>query len=98
MSTMPVSRQIRYFKESRENWKERALEKQEQLRFFSQKIDDLTRSRDKTMDLTSDLIKQALETVRCRDLSEWINEIFGQSMLSKRKAVFDRSFDDMKVA
>jgi hypothetical protein len=50
-----------------------------------------------TMDLTSDLIKQALETVRCRDLSEWINEIFGQSMLSKRKAVFDRSFDDMKV-
>jgi hypothetical protein len=50
-----------------------------------------------TMDLTSDLIKQALETVRCRDLSEWINEIFGQSMLSKRKAVFDRSFDDIKV-
>lgn len=46
-STMPVSRQIRYFKESRENWKERALEKSEQLRFSDQKIDDLERSRDK---------------------------------------------------
>ncbi|MFB2834483.1 hypothetical protein [Floridanema evergladense] len=45
-STMPVSRQIRYFKESRENWKERALEKQEQLRFSAQKIDDLERSRE----------------------------------------------------
>lgn len=50
------------------------------------------------MNLTSELIKQALETVRCRDLSEWINEVFGQSMLSKRKAVFDHSFDDTKVA
>lgn len=51
-----------------------------------------------TMNLTSNVIKKALETVRCCDLSEWINEIFGQSMLSKRKAVFERSFDDMKVA
>ena len=50
-----------------------------------------------TMNLTSNVIKQALETVHCRDLSEWINEVFGQSMLSKRKSVFARSFDDMKV-
>ena len=50
-----------------------------------------------TMNLSSNVIKKGLETVRCRDLSEWINEVFGQSMLSKRKAVFDRSFDDMKV-
>ena len=50
-----------------------------------------------TMNLTSNVIKQALETVHCRDLSEWINEVFGQSMLSKRKSVFPRSFDDMKV-
>ena len=40
-SAMPLSRQVRYFKESRENWKERALEKQEQLRFSSQKNSDL---------------------------------------------------------
>ena len=46
-SAMPLSRQVRYFKESRENWKERALEKQEQLRFSSQKNSDLEKSRDK---------------------------------------------------
>ena len=44
---MPISRQIRYFKESRKNWKERALDKQEELRFLSQKNSDLARSRDK---------------------------------------------------
>ena len=46
-SAMPLSRQVRYFKESRENWKERALDKQEQLRFSSQKNSDLEKSRDK---------------------------------------------------
>jgi chromosome segregation ATPase len=46
-SAMPLSRQVRYFKESRENWKERALDKQEQLRFFAQKNSDLEQSRDK---------------------------------------------------
>ncbi len=51
-----------------------------------------------TMNLTSNVIQKALSTVRCRDLSEWINKVFGTSMLSKRKAVFNRSFDDMKVA
>ena len=44
---MPLSRQVRYFKESRENWKERALDKQEQLRFFSQKNFALEKSREK---------------------------------------------------
>lgn len=39
-SVMPISRQIRYFKESRKNWKERALDKQEELRFLSQKNSD----------------------------------------------------------
>jgi len=39
-SVMPISRQIRYFKESRSNWKERALDKQEELRFLSQKKSD----------------------------------------------------------
>ena len=31
-------------------------------------------------------------------LPEWIDEIFGQSMLSKRKAVITGSLDDMKTA
>ena len=51
-----------------------------------------------TMELTTNIVQEALSTVRCRDLSEWIDEIFGQSMLSKRKAVFAGSTDDMKTA
>ncbi len=51
-----------------------------------------------TINLTSVLIKEALSTVSCRDLSEWINETFGLSMLSQRKTVFNRPFDDIKVA
>lgn len=51
-----------------------------------------------TMKLTTNIVQQALSTVRCRDLSEWIDEIFGQSMLSKRRAVITGSLDDMKTA
>ena len=41
-----------------------------------------------TTNLTVDLIKQALETVRSKDVKMWQEEVFGQSSLSKRKAVF----------
>ena len=51
-----------------------------------------------TMDLTRDVVKQALETVSGIDLEEWLHDIFGQSTLSKRKAVFSAGFDDMKTA
>lgn len=51
-----------------------------------------------TMNLTKTLVKQALETIRGLDLSEWVNEIFGQSMLSKRQAVFSPANGDMKTA
>lgn len=44
---MPVSRQARYFRASRENWKIKAQDKQELLRANQQKIRDLSRSRDK---------------------------------------------------
>lgn len=44
---MPVSRQARYFRSSRENWKIKAQDKQEKLRANEQKIRDLSRSRDK---------------------------------------------------
>lgn len=50
-----------------------------------------------TMKLTRDVIKQALETVREIDLSQWVNEIFGQSMLSKRQTLFSASNSDMKT-
>ena len=50
-----------------------------------------------TMNLTRDVIKKALETVRVIDLSQWVNDVFGQSMLSKRKTLFAASNSDMKT-
>lgn len=42
-----------------------------------------------TMNLTTDIIKDALETIRFMDVELWLNEVFGQSILSKRKTLFD---------
>ncbi len=50
-----------------------------------------------TMKLTTDVIKKALETVRGIDLSQWINDVFGQSMFSKRKTLFAASNSNMKT-
>ncbi len=44
-----------------------------------------------TMTLTADVVKQALETVRGSDLEQWLHQVFGQSMLSKRKTLFAAS-------
>jgi len=41
-----------------------------------------------TTHFTVDLIKQALETVRSKDVKIWQKQVFGQSTLSKRKAAF----------
>lgn len=41
-----------------------------------------------TTNFTVDLIKQALETIRSKDVKIWQDQVFGQSTLSKRKAVF----------
>ena len=43
-----------------------------------------------TMNLTKDVIKKALSRVRGVDLSQWVNDVFGQSMFSKRKTLFAR--------
>ena len=51
-----------------------------------------------TMNLTCDVVKQALETVSGTDLEQWLRQIFGQSTLSKRKAVFSPFISDMKTA
>jgi NAD-dependent SIR2 family protein deacetylase len=48
-----------------------------------------------TMNLTVEVVKQALSTISGKDLSEWINEVFGQSMLSQRQTLF--SHGDMKT-
>ena len=44
---MPQSRLVRYFKGSRDNWKDKALKKQHKLRGLEQKVRDLEKSRDK---------------------------------------------------
>ncbi len=41
-----------------------------------------------TANFTVDFIKQALETIRSKDVKIWQEQVFGQSTLSKRKAVF----------
>lgn len=51
-----------------------------------------------TINLTASIVKQALETVRYLDLEAWSIEVFGQSMLSKRRTVFSASSDDTEIA
>ena len=51
-----------------------------------------------TMNLTTEVIKKALETVRGIDLSQWVNDVFGQSMFSKRKTFFASANSDIKTA
>jgi hypothetical protein len=43
------------------------------------------------MNLTTELIKQALETIRGDALESWLNQFFDRSMLSKRKILFSES-------
>nr|WP_322716488.1 hypothetical protein [Nostoc sp. ChiQUE02] len=51
-----------------------------------------------TMNLTASNVLQALETVRYLDLEAWSLQVFGQSMLSKRRTVFSSSSDDTEIA
>lgn len=51
-----------------------------------------------TMNLSASVVKEALENVRYLDLKAWSSQVFGQSMLSKRKTVFSTSNDDTEIA
>jgi len=51
-----------------------------------------------TMNLTTTVVKIALETVRSVDVVAWSDQVFGQSMLSKRKTLFSPSLDDTESA
>ena len=51
-----------------------------------------------TMNLTADVVKNALETISFTQVEEWFCEVFGQSTLSKRKTLFRDNNDDMKTA
>ncbi|WP_292731069.1 hypothetical protein [Nostoc sp. JL31] len=50
------------------------------------------------MDLTASIVKQALETIRFVDVEAWSNEVFNQSMLSKRRILFSASNNDIEIA
>jgi len=47
--------------------------------------------------ITSDLVKKAMESVRRIDVEAWSDRVFGQSMLSKRRAVFDQQKTTQKL-
>ena len=51
-----------------------------------------------TLNLTSDLVKRALETVRTLNVPAWAKRVFGPSMLAKRKELFKAHRQDTKVA
>jgi hypothetical protein len=46
-----------------------------------------------TLNFTTDLVKQALETISSLDVATWAEQMFGQSTLSKRKKVFSSQAD-----
>lgn len=51
-----------------------------------------------TMNLTTNKVKNALETVSFGDVEVWLAEVFDKSMLSKRKTLFSELFDDTEIA
>lgn len=51
-----------------------------------------------TMNLTTGVVKSALEAISFADVKEWLVEVFGQSMLSKRKTLFSANIDDTETA
>lgn len=51
-----------------------------------------------TVDLTTALVKQALETVRGIDVATWAQQTLGPSMFAQRRAVLNPKIDDTEVA
>jgi len=51
-----------------------------------------------TMNLTTSVIKNALETISFADVEKWLSEVFGQSTLSKRRTLFSANIDDTETA
>jgi hypothetical protein len=50
-----------------------------------------------TMNLTTTVVKNALEAISFADVEQWLAEVFGQSMLSKRKTLFSANIDDKET-
>lgn len=51
-----------------------------------------------TMNLTNTIVKNALEAISFTTVEAWLDEVFGQSMLSKRKTLFSELADDTETA
>ncbi|MDJ0590831.1 MAG: hypothetical protein QNJ72_12675 [Pleurocapsa sp. MO_226.B13] len=51
-----------------------------------------------TTKVTPDKVLQAMETIHINEVNDWSNEVFGQSMLSKRKLAFSTPTNYTKVA
>ena len=51
-----------------------------------------------TTELTPDKVVQAMESIQIADVTAWSKEVFGQSMLSKRKVAFSSEINYTKVA
>lgn len=50
-----------------------------------------------TIDLTTAVVKNALSTISFADVEAWLDEVFGQSTLSKRKTLFSADRQDTKT-
>jgi hypothetical protein len=51
-----------------------------------------------TLEITTEFVKQAMETIRGIDVEQWLRQRLGPSMLSKRKVMFKSFKKDTKVA
>lgn len=74
---MPVSRQIRYLRRSRDNWKENAAKKQEKIREYEQTIRVLSNSRENWKTQAKEAKK------RIKELEKKIEELERQDLKEK---------------
>jgi hypothetical protein len=47
------------------------------------------------MNITTNLVKEAMKTISFAEVEAWLDEVFGQSLLSKRRALFATQLDDI---
>jgi hypothetical protein len=51
-----------------------------------------------TIDITTNLVKNAMETISFAEVKAWLDKVFGQSLLCKRRALFAAALDDIETA
>ena len=81
---MPVSRQIRYLRRSRDNWKENAAKKQEKIREYEQTIRVLSNSRENWKTQAKEAKK------RIKELEKKIEELERQELERQQQEELER--------